>query len=161
MSHQFPVDDVAGALVARILTRRSGLAPVPKVVAFNQYWMEGLPNTPAEIAARLSAVYVEMGEDASFRSDHAECAIEQGYPFSLNFIYPLQATPPVLPLPVGRALAEMFSVGDQLDEIPEIDTAIGSYLDSVEITGMGFDRSLAHLNIGWFQVRIVVNILSQ
>lgn len=160
-SHTVPVDAVAQAIVARILAARASFSPALKVVDFDQYWMARLAQSPDDITARLPAVFVNLDEGTDFRVDNSEMAIEMGFPFSLNFVYPLMTASRINALPVGRKLAEMFAQGEHLDEIDELDAALGCRFDEVDLTGMGYNHSLSEFNLGWFHVAIRVHVLSQ
>lgn len=159
--HTIPIDSVADAIVARILASRASFSPTLKVVDFDQHWMDRLAQSPDDLISRLPAVFVNFDDGTDFRSDDPEMAIQMGFPFSLNFIYPLLTASRINALPVGRKLAELFVQGEHLDEISELDAALGCRFDEVDITGMGYNRSLSEFNVGWFHVAIKVHVLSQ
>lgn len=161
MSHSFPIDDIADGIVNRILTRRATFTPALKVVTFDQHWAARLATvSEVQLLERIPAVYVQQEIADDFNSGD-ENAIQMSFPFFLNFVYPLITAARIEALPVGRKLAELFSVGEQLDDIPELYSLVGEHLARVEVTGMGFNSALEEWNVGWYQVGIRVHLLSE
>lgn len=156
MSHVFPIDIIASAQIERVKAARASFSPAVETVGFDQFW--NIPANLQKLEATIPTLILQL-DPSNFSTQNF--TINQPYKWLWNYIYGLTGANRLQPLQAMRILAGLFSVGEQLDEVPELVTALGDgVFVSCEVDSMALSNALTEFNLGWAQLGLTITVLS-
>lgn len=156
MSHEFPIAELAEALVSRFQTRASSFPSPLKLVDFDQFWKESM--TPDDFKNRLSALIFEINPSTFL---HENKSVNQEWNLSANYLYQIKGRDRISDLASAQKVLSFLTSGEQFDDIPEIYTAIGSRFYGCKVSGFNPDNTFLDLKIGVFKIDFSLSVLSK